>query len=171
MVSNTRNAAVPLKNPPAIHPRIPVDLRRLHAAIIDHEHKLVAFVTKDTITNSLVRDLPKVAEGFDALRAGDLARLNDVSARIMTIFAQAHAGTPMSEEPCKTIWRLLKNALDTALSELHVVRNGFRVQAGALARMVVEILGVVCHLLFNPDDVEKLLAVNLNRPRRSRPRS
>jgi hypothetical protein len=129
---------------------------RIHSAIIDHERERAVFVSNDVVTNTLHRDLPRIAQAFDELCADQIAELDHAAAKLFSRFAEIFTRAPLSSSDLfRTLWHLITNAANTNMAQLALIRSGFRLQPGCLARGVIELLCVVCHLALHPDDLQK----------------
>ncbi len=141
---------------------LPFPADRIHSALIDHEGKRTVFISNDIISNTLHRDLPEIAAAFDELCAAQIEELDYAAAKVFSLSAEIYTRAPLaSSDLFRTLWTLILNATNTAVAQLNLIRSGFRLQPGALARQVVEILCVVCHLSLHPEDLRRFQEGNL----------
>ena len=129
---------------------------RIHTAVIDHERERAIFVSNDIVTNTLRRDLPEIASGFDERCAAEIRELDHAAAKLFSRFAEVFTRAPLAtSDLVLTLWNLITSAANTTMAQLELIRSGFRLQPGSLARGVVELLCVVCHLALHPDDLQR----------------
>lgn len=136
--------------------KLPMPAERIHAAVIDQERERAVFISNDFVTNTLQRDLPMIATAFDELCAAQIKEIDHAAAKLYSRFAEIVIRAPLSNSDLfRTLWNLVNNAATTTVAQIALIRSGFRLQPGSLARSTVELLCVVCHLALHPEDIKK----------------
>jgi hypothetical protein len=125
----------------------------------EHASHKVFVVTKDVVLNQLRREGPRIGESFDELCEEDLLAIGDVVGQALTYMTPGlTAALSDQDDVLETSAILLQNAVTSTMGSLTLLREGFRLQAGTLARATVEMLAVVLHLLVNPEDLDGVIA-------------
>lgn len=124
---------------------------------IDPESRQVFLVTKDAIVNQLTRVGPEIAVSFDRLCGDDLEAISELTALSMTYATPGLSRAVMNEDEAGTTsGLLLQNSITSVTGALSLLRHGFRLQAGMVARSTVEMLAVVFHLRVRGEDAAKI---------------
>ena len=148
-----------------MHIKVPVARERIHGGVIHHEQRTAYFITKDVLSNTLRRDLPAIESSFDQLCEAELIRFNELISR--SYFAMVHVFPTAckADRQLRLMFVLAQNALTTLVAALDCTRRGFRLQPGSLVRSAVETLCVICHLVQQPNDAEKVENGTLDSPK------
>jgi hypothetical protein len=118
------------------------------AVLLDRESKHAVVVTKDILINQIFRDGPKIAKSFDRLTENDIRAISAVLADAMgVIFSHVVID---AEDYKPTCARLLASAITAFMASLEVARHGFRRPYGAMARIILETLATVLHIVVEP---------------------
>jgi hypothetical protein len=126
-------------------------------AWVDPEAQQVFLVTKDVLLNQLKVAGPEIAESFDRVCANDLEAISELTALSITYATPGlFRARTVDDEVGVTEGALLQNSITSVTGSLSLLRQGFRLQAGMVARSTVEMLAVVFHLRVHPDDLRKI---------------
>jgi hypothetical protein len=140
------------------HPGL--DPANIAGVTIDPRAKQVIYVTNDMLINQLRRDAPLIADSFDRLHADDLREMSELLGSASVLLLNGFRRAAENGDDLRTVAaQLAFNALNTFVSSVTLLRNGFCLQAAMLIRSILETLAAVLHLMTTPSDLP-LLASN-----------
>lgn len=126
------------------------------AIYLDEKKKNIMFVTKDMLINQLLRDGPKIAKSFDKIAMNDLKEVSEIYSDAAAILLPHYIGQDFEDQSLfPTCARLLDNVLATFTASVEVARHGYRRQYGTLARVAVETLCTILHLMLKPESLDE----------------
>jgi len=134
-------------------PIVEASLKNAIGMIIGSEGNPNIVFNRGFVINQLRRDAPRIAQSFDRLCEADLNVLDEyVSRSSMTIYAGRQWAKESGYEVRETCGWLLQNALQTLISAIDILRDGFILQPGVLIRNLVETLIAVVCIFVDKDD-------------------
>jgi hypothetical protein len=125
-----------------------VDPENIAAIIIDKEKKEQLIFTKDQLINQLQQVCSVIALSFDTVYKDEFKRLSEeLSFTLVKQFVGYKTATAEKDELRITCGNLLRNAANTIIASISLLRNGFRLQSEILIRSEIEMCATVVHLL------------------------
>ena len=132
------------------------DPERFASGWVDPESREIYLITKDVIVRQLKVQSGLIADSFDRLCGEDLDAISELIAKSLSFatvgLSRAHSSEDEVAETCAV---LTHNSITSTTGALALLRQGFKLQAGVLARSTVEMLAVVLHLIVRPNDITK----------------
>lgn len=124
--------------------------------IVDPGRSQVMFFTKDILLNQLRRNSPRIAQSFDQMFANELEDISSELGRIATILEMGALNNADDKDDVRTLCGLLLvHASHDIVAAIELLRNGYRLQPGALLRTSIEGICAVAHLFSKPEDLER----------------
>lgn len=125
--------------------------------IADNTGKPIAVFSRDILINTFQKDVPKIESSFDNLYMSEMKKcsqlVSDTSAILIGGFK---ASDSVKDDLRLTCGHLLMNALTSCMAAFQIMRSGYRLQPGILARNIIENVATALHLLTHPDDLSSV---------------
>lgn len=110
---------------------------------------------RSVLINQLQRIVPQINESFDGVYAEEFKKISSDLSEVMPILFEGGKKAFLDKnELIITYDNLLRNAVNTIMGSVHVLRGGFRFQSGMLLRGVIETCATVTHLILEPNLLE-----------------
>jgi len=122
------------------------------AAVYTDSRKGERIIFKNNIlVNQLQKEVPNINNSFDKVYLTEFKKMSSDLSEITPLLYIGHKEAIQDDDKLLiSCGYLLKNASNTVISSVQMLRCGFRLQSGILLRSVVEICAMVIHLLSHP---------------------